>query len=263
MSAVGLAVVIVACGGADTSNNDVFGTPSVQSTTSSSSSGTSGASGTSGTSGTTSSSSSGTASSSSSSSSGGTSSGDVDACAACAQPPQGCQLLNPGTCDCTITCPDSGTKPIACTWSKVNSCPDGMYCNAQNCGQGTCVAKSANELALNDPQCGCDNVTYFNTTVAQKNGMSIRGNGACGDNVNVTCGGPIANPCAVGVCNHEVKGKGLCNSVEPTGACWVMPANCNTALAKNGHPCASAQCSDICTTIKTGALWYEDTNCGQ
>lgn len=256
-SAIGLALVFVACGGADSANSDVLGAPGPLTNTSTTSS--SGASGNSASStGGPASSSSSTSSSSGSTSSSASSSGACE----CAAPPPGCTFTggsNP--CDCSVTCPDAGTKPITCTWAKTDPCPDGMYCNAQNCGQGVCVDKAANEGADNNPQCGCDGITYFNLTVAAHHGMAIRNNNACG-NDQVTCGGPLASACPAGVtCNHEVKSKNQCLSIEPTGECWQMPATCNTNLLKLGRACNGAQCADICSAIKSGAAWYEDNSC--
>lgn len=262
--ATGLAGVIAACGGADAM--DVLGEPG-QATASSS--GTSGATSSGATSSGTTSGSTGSSSGSSgstTSSSGSTSSstgGTTDACAACPTPPAGC--LYPTPCNCSYVCPDAG-GPVKCVWSKAgDGCPAGSYCDAPDCGQGVCVRKGLVETQVRDPQCGCNGVTYWNTSVARKAGMAIRSAGSCKSEVAAVCGGLVHRICPVGAsCSTQVTKKSECNIADAQGTCWGLPATCPAiVIGGRAHACSSNSCSDDCTVIRKEVTWYDDGSCPQ
>ncbi|MBN9165923.1 MAG: hypothetical protein J0I07_33550, partial [Myxococcales bacterium] len=235
--------VIVACSGS--SDVDILGAGS-------SSSGSSGSSGSNGSSG---------------------SSGEdgAGACPPCPAPPDpACK--GTGACNCgPWVCPDAGSDPVdagsdaggACTWSAgSNPCGPGMYCAAKNCKQGTCVAVGTNESSNRNPVCGCDGVTYWNESVAAKNGMSIAKGGACG-NDGAICNGIV--PCPNGSkCNRRLQGADGCLGGNAQGSCWMTPSTCPGVLVgTKSRACGALTCNDECNLIKAGSTWYVDGLCPQ
>lgn len=255
--AFGLVALAVACGGAEAV--DVLGAPTQAGTSSGASSGTSGVGTSSGTSGTGSTTSSGGTTTSSSSSSG-------DTCPSCVNPPAGCYY--PNKCDCNYLCPDAGGS-FKCQWTKdgVGGCPEGSYCDAPDCAQGVCVKRGANEGPNKDAQCGCNGVTYWNTSIARKAGMAIRNGGACKPDAPGTalCGGFGGANCPGSSCNMQVAKKQECNIADQGGECWALPTQCPAvAVGGRSRACGLAPtCSDECNAIKKGGTWYDDSSCPQ
>ena len=152
-------------------------------------------------------------------------------------------------------------------WSAAaNTCPDGYYCEAPNCQQGVCVQKGATENPNNrDPQCGCNGVTYWNTSVAHKAGVPVRKNGICNNDV-ARCGGIAPVQCPAGsTCNIQVAKKSECGQSDGAGACWGMPEKCPTVvIGGRAHACGPVgACGDECTAIRKGTVWYDDQTCPQ
>lgn len=157
----------------------------------------------------------------------------------------------------------SGTGPSACTWSAVNPCGPGMYCDAPTCQQGTCTPTGGVETSDRTPVCGCDDVTYWNASVAQKQGQSIAKTGACAP--GKTCGGLANLKCpGAATCAYQLTDLGQCNAADFGGNCWATPAVCPpVALGSKSHACGAATCADECTLIKKSTSYYPDSTCPQ
>ena len=226
----------------------------------SSSSGTSGTSGTSGSSG--------------SSGSSGTSGTSGIVCAPCEVPPPSPACTGTGPCGCApYTCPDGGNDPkdagsdapSGCTWSAVvNPCGAGKYCAVgKDCGQGVCLPLGEKETTNRSPVCGCDGVTYWNESVAAKNGMSIQKTGACAAD-GKTCGGLAGGTgCPNGSkCNYRVANEAGCKQSDKTGTCWMIPSTCPAVvIGSKAQACDSPVCADECSLIDNGAPWFSSNIC--
>ena len=146
-----------------------------------------------------------------------------------------------------------------------NSCPAGTYCQSANCATGTCVAAPASDQE--DPVCGCDRLTYWNTSLAASNGASVRVAGACP--AGVACGGANGINCPAGsLCNLEVADVVACTMNNPAGRCWVLPANCPPVLTTDPpgtRRCnnATAPCQSVCALITAGRVYFVDPTCPQ
>jgi hypothetical protein len=177
-------------------------------------------------------------------------------CAPCQDKKPDPSCTSNDACGCgPYVCPDGGSTD-SCTWNSTsNSCGAGKYCYAPGCGKGTCVALGGTEASTNDPQCGCDGLTYFNATVAAAHGVSIDKARACGSGKPCS----VAEPCTTGTCNLEVKTAVAC--ADATGTCWVTPTNCGVSLVnRTAHSCSAATCTTECAAIAAGTPWYSG-NC--
>jgi hypothetical protein len=244
---------VIACSGA--SGSDVFGSSGAATNdggpgSSGSSGGTSGGGGT---------------------SSGGTSGGGTSGGSGCAgqkcDPPPGPNCTALGVCGCQPYRCDPVTE--ACVWSKTsNSCGAGRYCKTDSCGQGVCAPVAAVEQQERAPVCGCDGVTYWNISVANRIGTSIKSSGECGNTVHtMTCGGIASLRCpSYASCNYLVKTKDDCTISDVGGTCWALPALCPIPAVGFGprhRACSPAggACAEECPLIRREETWYMNGNC--
>jgi hypothetical protein len=121
-----------------------------------------------------------------------------------------------------------------------------------------------NETQTRTPVCGCDGVTYWNSSVATKNGMSIRKLGACGQ-IAATCGGVAGTTCPNNAkCNYRLDSVADCAIFDNAGTCWMTPAMCpQIVVGATSRACNSLSCTDECNLIKLMAPWYQDNLCPQ
>jgi hypothetical protein len=157
---------------------------------------------------------------------------------------------------------------IRCT-ANTAMCPDGMYCSTPACGNnGTCVAvPSGNQQA---PVCGCDRLTYWNTSLAATTGTSVRAEGACaaGAVTSIACGGlQNANCPAPALCNLEQASNAACNA-NAAGRCWMLPAACpplGAGMMPTTRRCvgggANPACQSACDLIRMERVYTTDATC--
>ncbi len=155
--------------------------------------------------------------------------------------------------------------PIACTFGA--GCPGGFYCDTagtgNNCTKGTCKPIPAVEAATRDPVCGCDDVTYWNPSVAAHNKMPVKKLGQCG-NTGAQCGGLAGTACPNNAqCNHRIGPSATtpppeCNIADLGGRCWMTPTTCPTIAKPQQRACGSLSCTDECNLIKLMTPWYDD-----
>ena len=226
--------VAVACGGA--TSTDVFGTPTDSSGTSGGTSGTSGTATSGGTSGTaTSGGTSGTATSggtSGTATSGGTSGSTVDA-----GPPKPC--VSSDGCAATEFC-----KRATCT-----------------AASGVCATRPT-ETATEAPVCGCDNVTYWNETVAAHDGVNVQaGSAECPKTSAAKCDGNNLQCANNRSCSLALPSSQQCSvNVGTVGTCWALPTSCAGVAAK-ASVCGSGKCVSRCEAIRNEDHYFTNNNC--
>jgi len=141
----------------------------------------------------------------------------------------------------------------ACDPSDSKSCPSGSYCNAPGCGSsGVCTATPSAESATLSPVCGCDNVTYWNESIAARRGISTKSSGTCSS--PLPCG--AAKKCAKDTyCNKGVNSAPSCNVGGNFGSCWGIPQTCPKDLY--AYDCTSQKCDKaICALVKSERAYY-------
>lgn len=204
-----------------------------------------------------------TSSSSSSSGASNSSSGASGGeCPPCEAPPSP-DCKGTGPCGCgPYVCPDASTGD--CQVAATNACGPNQYCKSSDCVKGVCAPTPTTETQERAPACGCDGVTYWNESVAAKNGMSVVGKGACTSPNAKTCramGGTCPNGSR---CNLRLPDKTGCPSLNPSGTCWQLPAECaKIAVGATTRACGSLTCTDECSLIKLMTPYYQDDSCPQ
>lgn len=116
-----------------------------------------------------------------------------------------------------------------------------------------------------DPVCGCDDVTYWNSTVAANAGVPAKAAGRCADTAK-TCGGVGAQQCPKGsTCGYEFDSGGQCGILDPKGKCWGTPAKCPvSAIGPTTRECGGgAKCEGACELIKAEKMFFKDNTCPQ
>lgn len=152
---------------------------------------------------------------------------------------------------------DAG-KPCTATGSE---CSGTEYCDAPTCASGVCRPRPA-AAPMFAPTCGCDGVTYFNATIAESKGRSVRaGSGACAPADSATCGGITGKMCPhdAEICAHEVSGAVSCTVSDGMGTCWELPAaaSCPMATGKGEYTiCGASTCTSLCKAVTSGAAYY-------
>jgi hypothetical protein len=156
-----------------------------------------------------------------------------------------------------------GPVGVPCTWANgSNPCAAGRYCNAPGCGQGTCEPLPVLENKAKVPVCGCDDVTYWNESIAASHGASVASAGQC--QAPKSCGGFANLQCPASTfCNHAGADSSVCKISDAGGVCWGMPAVCPAipASAFEHRACSGGMCADECTLVKSGDAFYHDTAC--
>jgi hypothetical protein len=163
-----------------------------------------------------------------------------------------------------ITVVDSGPPDIVvsipCTVAN-NNCPDGTYCASPNCVTGVCTAAPASTDET--PVCGCDRLTYWNTSIAATNGAAVRVAGECPAGIACTVNNPTCPMPAL--CNLEQTTAAGCNLNNPAGRCWVLPDTCpplaagTTATTRRCN--SNNACQSSCTLIQNGRTFFTDPTC--
>jgi hypothetical protein len=144
--------------------------------------------------------------------------------------------------------------PTPCDYAN-NGCPVGEYCDAVNCGAGTCKPKQADQDGTYSPVCGCNGITYWNTSVAAHAGEPIKADGAC------TIGN--AQKCPNGICPGISKcGKSVLNQTACGGAvllasCWTLPPTCADSAEPKAFGCENG-CLSKCELITLQDQYYNE-----
>lgn len=150
---------------------------------------------------------------------------------------------------------DGGGKGDAC--NPFLPCAPDLYCDSVGCGAGTCQPRATSEDSTHAPVCGCDGITYWNSTLATKIGVSIRASSPCGktDSNSAKCNSLNAN-CPTGSSCGLITVQSACTNVN--GVCWTTPATCPASPVM---VVCSGSCQSICTSIKAELPYYQTTSC--
>jgi hypothetical protein len=149
-----------------------------------------------------------------------------------------------------------------CTWGATGACPQGTYCDAPTCTTGTCVPLGTTESQTRMPVCGCDDVTYWNGTVAAARGMSVKDMGEC--KAPKTCN-DMGVKCPQGThCNAPLANQAGCVALIHPGTCWALPKMCPMiVIGPKTRACGAASCEAECDLVKKDAPYYSDNTCPQ
>ncbi|MBI4705947.1 MAG: hypothetical protein HY744_33050 [Deltaproteobacteria bacterium] len=160
-----------------------------------------------------------------------------------------------------------GGQPKSCKWSlDGKECGPDAYCDAPGCAAGVCQSVGKVESDKTAPVCGCDDVTYWNETVAASHGMAVATAGVCAK--PKMCGGiaSIKCPSPKHYCGYPVKDELGCKMSDPGGACWGLPDKCPTlGIGGQERKCSDQKgpCLYECDALKSGGLFYHDGTCPQ
>jgi hypothetical protein len=123
------------------------------------------------------------------------------------------------------------------------------------------MTKPLNQPAAFVPQCGCDNVTYWNETIAGRFGANVKSAGVCPAGTGAVCK-PTGPKCAVGrYCNHDTA---VCGLQAANGVCWGLPTDCPGEAQYRLCPGAggTAACLSYCEAIQKEKPFSKDQiNC--
>jgi hypothetical protein len=152
---------------------------------------------------------------------------------------------------------------VGCRPSVPADCGLNQYCKVTGCAAagGTCTVKP---IPAPGPAlvCGCDNVTYWNESVAAHDfGVNITSSGK-------QCPSNTAAPCNNGKCdgkrscNLGVSGGNQCGA-NNTGTCWGLPAICPLGGGQYSQcgGSGSADCDSPCASIRMEQPFYFDNRC--
>jgi hypothetical protein len=140
--------------------------------------------------------------------------------------------------------PEAGAAP--CQAGIPNACPQGEYCSVDSsCHAGTCkpIPLAASAYA---PVCGCDEVTYWNETVAAQYLTGVKAAGLCDRprfcNADQPC--PLGQSCALAASQRTA-----CTRVMQ-GSCVGLPDTC--PATPQGVACDpnAPLCSSLCEVMK-------------
>lgn len=121
-----------------------------------------------------------------------------------------------------------------CKVALANACPDGFYCGGSpDCANGRCLPVPAEESPTYEPVCGCDNVVYWNESVASRRyRVAKRNDGMCESHRRCA----KLNPCeyrqscvyeALEISNDVLVREGSgCMNPARVGYCWGTPTVC-------------------------------------
>jgi hypothetical protein len=154
------------------------------------------------------------------------------------------------------TTKDSGTTGT-CTVDKggvAHGCATDEACASANCTTGVCqkVNPQANDF---NPVCGCDTVNYWNGAVASAFLAGVKSSGSCGASAatcngatpgNAKCGLVAAADCAF---ERPDLGGAACGAAIKNPTCWGMPQSCPKAT-QGVSQCQGGGCKDLCSAIK-------------
>ncbi len=125
------------------------------------------------------------------------------------------------------TAADTGDVAAVCGPFPGGACADTELCDLRSCADGAsgvCVPRPAECVAVEDPVCGCDGVTYSNDCERLRSGAALAYTGACGS--GTLCGGtagfrcPAGETCDVRDCRPHA-----------SGTCVPVSDSCETLYA--------------------------------
>jgi hypothetical protein len=109
--------------------------------------------------------------------------------------------------------------------------------------------------------CGCDNVTYWNESVAAHDGVNVQaGSAECPKTSAAKCDGNNIQCATDRFCSSLVTGSPQCNVNLALGTCWGLPTSCAGTAAKDSV-CGSGKCVSRCEAIRSENRYFVNNNC--
>lgn len=111
--------------------------------------------------------------------------------------------------------------------------------------------------------CGCDNINYWNASIAASHGMAVLKTGEC--TPGRLCGGIGNLMCpARTYCGYHQPNAAACAATDTAGDCWAIPATCPMIIiGPRTRACGAASCADECGLIRSQTPYYSDNTCPQ
>jgi hypothetical protein len=153
---------------------------------------------------------------------------------------------------------DAGPDIRPCNVNAPTSCRIDEYCHADGCAlTGVCIVRPEQQALDLTPVCGCDHVTYWNSTIAAAHGANVAATGECGANAT-TC--TRSSGCAgEGKCNLEQPL--VCSLGDVKGTCWQLPKACIGTTGASVRRCNNQQCTSLCSAIVDERQFVPGTGC--
>lgn len=116
-------------------------------------------------------------------------------------------------------------------------CKTTEYCDRGGVGAclkgdvaGTCKPRPVTCLAISNPVCGCDGMSYDNTCAASAAGSDVATMGVCNAGATKACGSRGLPSCPQNqYCDWQ--GQGMCGRADAPGVCTPFPNLCSKELA--------------------------------
>ncbi len=153
-----------------------------------------------------------------------------------------------------------------------SDCASDEYCKVTNCANdasGTCTKKPSTATPVTfAPVCGCDDVSYWNDSIAAGYGANIKaGSGACPNQTARKCSAVLGCP-GQAKCNYDQGAELGCNGINLQGICWGILKPCPEVNKGGSRPCTSTgganDCKGFCDAIEDQKPFYtQGTNCPQ
>ena len=165
----------------------------------------------------------------------------------------GAQKAHDGECPESNIC--GGIAGIPCGEGEVCAPQEGDCDDADVLGE--CVSREGACVAIYDPVCGCDGVTYGNDCRRLRAGVQKDHDGACPDESNI-CGGIAGILCGEGeVCELPA---GDCDGADALGECLPRPVIC-LAIYDPVCGCDGVTYGNDCQRLNAGAQKAHDGEC--
>ncbi len=130
---------------------------------------------------------------------------------ACSAASSGVSVASNGAC----------TQPTACAVGQAGVCAKGQFCDGPCGGKGTCKSVPQGCTGNYDPVCGCDNVTYSNSCMANAASQSLKSKGVCPASTKC-CKDQSGCQYKDDLCITDASGSGVCKNTKglQAGQCW-------------------------------------------
>jgi hypothetical protein len=110
--------------------------------------------------------------------------------------------------------------------------------------------------------CGCDNVTYWNASVAAHDfGANVAATGECPKTTAAKCNATNLACDGNRTCSFELGAASQCAIGTATvGSCWGLPATCPNQSPKYSR-CGSGKCLTHCEAIQAENPYFQSSSC--
>jgi hypothetical protein len=120
-----------------------------------------------------------------------------------------------------------------------------------------CLVRPEQQSLELTPVCGCDRVTYWNSTIAAAHGANVAATGKCGATASV-CTRSVG--CA-GEAKCDLEQPLVCSLGDVKGTCWQLPKSCTGTNGPTVRRCNNQQCTSLCSAIVDERQFVPGTGC--